>query len=203
MALPWSTVARRRVRRPARLQHRRGHEHQRGRLRHGVSAAESGPDADAARRPARRRVPSDRMRAFSGYSSINAELGSRLDHAPLAAGVASSAGSETACRSASTTRSDSRASGARRPRIEHDADGTFIDSRRSGRSRRAVCRPIRSRHIMKANFVWDMPDLQSDQTRAPRPRLRHQRLAVVGRSGPRRPAVRIPWASATRAAAAA
>ncbi len=38
-------VARRRVRRPARLQHRREHQHQRGGLRRGAASAEPGHDA--------------------------------------------------------------------------------------------------------------------------------------------------------------
>ena len=41
---------------------------------------------------------------------------------------------------------------------------------------------------MKANFVWDLPDIKSSEARLAGIGLRRQRLAVLRASGPRPPA---------------
>ena len=133
-------VARRRVRRPARLQHRsRTVEHQRA----STSARRSCRRTRIRRsrqHDARRDGASstDLMRAFRGYSAITHDVQRGWRTYPLAAAVASTAASATASRSASTTRSASRRRAAPTPRLQHNADGSFVVPRRPGAGRRAA-----------------------------------------------------------------
>ena len=87
-------------------------------------------------------------------------------------------------------------------RLQHDADGTYSVPRRSGAGGRAAAAAIPSRHTMKGNFVWDLPDLKSDLRVRPGDRPDRQRLAVVRHLDRRSRARRTPSASATRTAAA-
>ena len=182
MALPWAVVARRLVRRPAQLQHRCSTVN--------LNAVDFGaaflpqnqdPTLAPSATPGATAVATDLMRAVRGYSTITQTSGWLLADVPLAPAVASSAGSGTACRSGSTTRSASPISQNVAPRLQHAADGIVYRPARSGaKPTSCSATTIPSAHIMKANFVWDLPDLQGAERRAAGRRLRRQRLAAVG-----------------------
>ena len=54
-------------------------------------------------------------------------------------------------------------------RLQHDADGSLQHPRRSGRGRRAARQQQPgAAHVLRANFIWDLPDLRSSATAAGR-----------------------------------
>ena len=67
-------------------------------------------------------------------------------------------------------------------RIQHNADGSFSFRDGSGEGRRACSAAvIPNKHIIKGNFVWDLPDLKRSAAGAQGARPGDQRLAVLGR----------------------
>ncbi len=118
--------ARRGVGRPAQLQHRPHGEHQHGRSRLGVPAAEPEPDPgehDAWRRGAVERSDAvvSRLRRDQ-HAAVQ-----RLAHVPLPPDVGEAPVPRTACRSASTTRGSSTITRSPAPRLQHAADGSWSD----------------------------------------------------------------------------
>jgi hypothetical protein len=53
------------------------------------------------------------------------------------------------------------------PRLQHNADGSFFIRDDQAQADQLLGAPAPQRHVMKANFVWDLPDLRS-----PRPPMR-------------------------------
>jgi Carboxypeptidase regulatory-like domain len=54
-------------------------------------------------------------------------------------------------------------SGSTDARLQHNPDGSFSFRADQGDADRLLGRAIDRRHVMKANFVWDLPDLESTQ----------------------------------------
>ena len=100
------------------------------------------------------------MRAFRGYGSITQQSGRGWTDVPLAAAVAPAAASGTGSRSGSTTRSASTIVRTPTPRLQHAADGTFSIRADQAEADRLLGNNDPQAHIMKANFVWDLPDLR-------------------------------------------
>jgi hypothetical protein len=50
------------------------------------------------------------------------------------------------------------------PRLQHDADGSFFIRDDQAQADRLLGAPAPQRHVMKANFVWDLPDLRSSRS---------------------------------------
>ena len=50
------------------------------------------------------------------------------------------------------------------PRLQHAADGTFTVRSDQAEAERLLGNNNPRAHVMKANFIWDMPDLRSDDT---------------------------------------
>ena len=136
-------------------------QHQCGRLRRGVPAAEPGPDAGGEHDAGRdARCQTDLLRAYPGLRRRSTAVGARLAHVSLDSVVVPAPVPATACRSASTTPSGSP-TGRTPARVSSTRGRLLRVSRRSGRGRRTA-RQQRSRRrtCCKANFVWDLPDLR-------------------------------------------
>ena len=117
--------ARRRIRRPARLQHRRGHQPQRGRLRHAPICRNSRIRRSRRRRRARHRVSTrSDARVHAATAAITQNVSPRLDHASLAADLVQPA--LPARRVVRIQRHDRsrRARGSTAARLQHNPDGT-------------------------------------------------------------------------------
>ena len=114
----------------------------------------------------------DLMRAIRGYSSITQNHGLPATGRTTRSRCRSSAGSATASRSASTTRSASPISQNLAPRLQHAADGTFTVRSDQAEAEELLGNNNPQTHVMKANFVWDLPDLQQPATAHARGRPR-------------------------------
>ena len=126
-------------------------------------------------------VSTDLMRPFQGYARDQPADVRRLADVPLAAAVA-----QPPVPQRRVVRHE-RHVGALRPR---DRRARGCSTTPTARSASAPIRQqandllntfILNRHVMKGNFVWDMPDLHADGDRAEGDRLDRERLAAVRR----------------------
>ena len=173
MALPWASsldvsyVGNHGVQPPGRPPGRRRRQPQRGRHRRRVPAAEPGPDASGASTvPARtptRRTCCARTAGWPTSTRTRRSSATRTTRSRRR----SSAGSRTVSRSASTTRSAWSLDGQHGPqqRFQHAADGT-ISLRADQAQYEELYKDLNlQRHVVKANAVWDLPDIR--RARAP------------------------------------
>ena len=170
---------RRRVRRSARLQHRRG----RSTSTRSTSATAFLPQNQdptlAPTTPGATSVPTDQMRAFRGYSGDHAERQPRVGHASLAAGLVQPPVPQRRVvrlqrhDRALERRQHRRAPAAQRRRLGHLP-------RRPGRGRRALPDAADAPHD-EGQLRLGSAGSEERQAGAPRDRPRHQRLAVLGR----------------------
>ena len=107
-------------------------------------------------------VPSDQMRGFRGYSSItqNSDRGWVTYHSlqisfqrRFSRGVAFGFNDTIGL----------SATGSTPARLQHNPDGS-LSTRADQAEADALFQTDPTRHTLKANFVWDLPDLKSDQS---------------------------------------
>ena len=167
------------VRRPARLQHRRGDQPERGRLRHRVPAAVPGPDAGAddprrdvgpdrsdARVPRlQRRSRRTSSRGWVTHHSLQLSFNRRFSNG-LSFGFNDTIGLSSR--------------GSTAARLQHNADGTVTYRADQAQADDLLQTPP-IRHTMKGNFVWDLPDLKGSGRSAARHGPHRQRLAALRR----------------------
>ena len=73
------------------------------------------------------------------------------------------------------------------PRLQHADDGTFTVRADQAQAEELLGNNNPRAHLMKGNFIWDLPDLRASGGVMRVVELHHQRLAVVRASGRRRP----------------
>ena len=66
------------------------------------------------------------------------------------------------------------------PRLQHAADGTFSVRADQAQAEELLGNNNPRAHLMKSNFIWDLPDLRCHRRPDAGRQLHHQRLAVVG-----------------------
>ena len=64
-------------------------------------------------------------------------------------------------------------------RLDHNADGSYVVRADQAAFNDLMSNPGLQRHIVKANFVWDLPDMQGATGREADRGGHRQRLAVV------------------------
>ena len=127
----------------------------------------------------------DLMRAFRGYSSITQNVSRGwLTHHSLQLSLNRRFRNGLSFGFNDTIGLSTRGSvGAR---LQHNADGTFSYRADQAEADDLLQTPP-TRHTMKGNFVWDLPDLHAGSRRSDGARAGRQRLAAGPGSGPRRP----------------
>ena len=108
-------------------------------------------------------VPTDQMRGFRGYSAITQNVGSRLGHASLAADLVPAAVFARPVVRVQRHDRPLQPTGSTAARLQHNPDGS-VTIRADQAEADALFQTPPTRHTMKANFVWDLPDLKSDQS---------------------------------------
>ena len=168
-ALPWSMVAdvsyvgNHGFNRLGALPERLADQPERGRHRRRLPAAVPGSDRAAARCPARPPSRPTCCGRIAGLGNINQNTDRVLGHLPLASRPRSPAGSATASRSVRTTPtgSRSRATPACSKRLQHAADGTISVRADQAQYEKLNETLDRRPHYLKANAVWDLPNVNS------------------------------------------
>jgi hypothetical protein len=117
------------------------------------------PTLAASTTPGATAVLSDQMRAFRGYGNINQQVGRnwRTFHSlQLAFNRRFSNGLSFGFND-TITLYDHQSTG---PRLQHNADGTVTYRADQAQADTLLGTSINQVHVMKGNFVWDMPDLK-------------------------------------------
>ena len=159
-------------------------------------------------------ISNNLMRAYPGIRQHQPVLESRLAHVSLAPAVVPAPVPERPVVRLQRHDRPLRHGSRRASGCSTTPDGSYFIPRRSGRGRRLLGNNNPVRNVLRANFIWDLPDLKSSQSGAQGDRSRAERLAdvrdLVGRArgaNVRRAtstcrAAPTPSASTTRTAAA-
>ena len=118
-------------------------------------------------------VSTDRMRSFRGYGAIQQQWGRgwRTFHSLQLSlqrrfrnGFSFGFNDTIALSDHSNTFDPTNPDTARSARLQHNADGSYSIRADQAEADRLLGRTVRNRHIMKGNFIWDLPDIKSERT---------------------------------------
>ncbi|MPY89166.1 MAG: hypothetical protein GEU99_14720 [Luteitalea sp.] len=113
--------------------------------------------------PGARVVAEDQLRAFPGYGDITQQWSRGwITHHSLQLSLNRRFRNGVSFGFNDTITLSSR--GSTGARLQHNADGSFSLRSDQADADRLLGRTVDRRHIMKAHFVWDLPDLQSSQS---------------------------------------
>ena len=148
----------------------------------GLSAAEPGSDAGRAPMPGGAAVTTDLLRPYRGLGAINTTWGKNWNgydsiqmslNRRFRDGVQATLNYTRSLRTIGNTGAQLR--------LQHNPDGSFV-VRDDQEVLDELMRNTGNRpHVIRANFVWELPGIATDSTRVESRRRRHQRLAALGR----------------------
>lgn len=108
-------------------------------------------------------VVTDRMRAFRGFGAITQQLGRGwITHHSLQLSLNRRFRNGVSFGLNDTITLSSEGSTA--ARLQHNADGSYSYRDDQAAADRLLGRAITNRHVLKGNFVWDLPDLGGDSS---------------------------------------
>ena len=118
-------------------------------------------------------VSTDRMRAFRGYGAIQQQWGRgwRTFHSlqlslqrRFRSGFSFGFNDTIALSDHSNTFDPTNPGTARSARLQHNADGSYSIRPDQADADRLLGRTVQNRHVMKGNFIWDLPDIKSSNS---------------------------------------
>ena len=118
-------------------------------------------------------VSTDRMRTFRGYGAIQQQWGRgwRTFHSLQLSlqrrfrnGFSFGFNDTITLADHSNTFDPTNPGTARSARLQHNADGSYSIRADQADADRLLGRTVQNRHVMKGNFIWDLPDIKSSNS---------------------------------------